>query len=101
MTNWRFTDATLRVIFRTLDDGRVESRLALPGDVADPPIPRTVPQEELDAQAARTYPKLVILMQMTPAQVNSWVDQNVLTLADAKDALKTLAIAVSVLARRL
>jgi len=36
---------------------------------------------------------------MTPAQVMTWVDNNINTLADAKDAIKTLAVAVGILAR--
>jgi len=38
---------------------------------------------------------------MTPAQVRAWVDANVTNLSQAQDAIKTLAIAVSILARRL
>ena len=65
----------------------------------DPPPPPT--QDELDAQASRNYAKLAALRAMTPAQVSSWVDANINNLADAKDALKTLAIAVGILARRI
>jgi hypothetical protein len=38
---------------------------------------------------------------MTPAQVQTWVTANVTNLAQAQDAIATLAIAVSILARRL
>lgn len=65
----------------------------------DPPPPPT--QDEIDATAAKTYGKLAALKGMTPAQVQAWVDANVSTLADVKDALKTLAIAASILARRI
>lgn len=66
-------------------------------------------QQDLDAvllphradEQARQYAKLRALAGMTPAEVKAWVDGNVTTFADAKDAIKTLAIAVSVLARRL
>lgn len=54
-----------------------------------------------DAQAARTYAKLVALRNMSPAQVQAWVTANVTNLAQARDAIETLAVAVSVLARRL
>ena len=54
-----------------------------------------------DLVAAKGYAKLRALSEMTPVQVQSWVEANVNSLADAKDALKTLAVAVSVLARRL
>lgn len=58
-------------------------------------------QEEQDANAARTYAKLAALRQMTPAQVQAWVAANVTNLAQAQDAIATLAIAVSILSRRL
>jgi hypothetical protein len=103
---WKFTDATRRVVWRTVGQ-QMESRLfdALdPEEQAgvlepDPPPPPT--QDELDAAEARQYAKLAALRAMTPAQVDAWVEANVNTLADAKDALKTLAIAVAILARRL
>jgi hypothetical protein len=55
-------------------------------------------QAALDAKA---YSKLAALTTMTPAEVQTWVQNNVNTLAEAKDAIKTLAVAVSILARRL
>jgi phosphoenolpyruvate-protein kinase (PTS system EI component) len=58
-------------------------------------------QDAQDAQDAKNYAKLQALATMTPAQIQAWVQANVNTLADAKDALKTLAIAVGILARRL
>ena len=67
-------------------------------DYVAPPVPT---QDELDALAAREYAKLKALVGMTPAQISTWVDANVTTLATIQDALKTLAIAVSVLGRRI
>ncbi len=58
-------------------------------------------QDEKDALDARSYAKLRALMQMTPAQVQAWVAANVTTLAQAQDAIATLAVAVSVLGRRI
>jgi len=58
-------------------------------------------QYKQDAQNAKQYAKLQALSSLTPAQIQSWVQANVNTLADAKDALKTLAVAVGILARRL
>lgn len=58
-------------------------------------------QSQQDAMDAKQYAKLQALSTMTPAQVQTWVQNNVNTLADAKDALKTLAVAVGILARRL
>lgn len=54
-----------------------------------------------DCDAARTHAKLKALSGMTPAQVHTWVTNNVTTLAAAQDAIATLAVAVSILARRL
>ena len=65
----------------------------------DPPPPPS--QDELDAQAARSYAKLNALKGMTPAQVDAWVENNVNTLAQAKDAIKTLSIGLAILARRI
>lgn len=67
-------------------------------DYIAPPVPT---QDEQDAEAARSYAKLRALMQMTPAQVQAWVAANVTNLAQAQDAIATLAIAVSVLIRKL
>ena len=58
-------------------------------------------KDEVDATAAKSYAKLTALRGMTPAQVQSWVAANVTNLAQAQDAIATLAIAVSILARRL
>lgn len=66
---------------------------------ADPPPAPT--QDELDAAAARQYAKLKALAGMTPAQVQAWCQANITDLVSARDAITTLAIAVSVLARRL
>lgn len=54
-----------------------------------------------DATAVKTYQKLVALKTMTPAEVQSWVQANVNTLADVKDAIKTLAVGVGFLARNI
>lgn len=103
--SWKYRDAARRIAERLLASGAVESCLAasLPeGTVIaepDPPPPPT--QDELDTEAARQYAKLQALRAMSPAQVSSWVDANITDLASAKDALKTLAIAVGILARRL
>lgn len=66
-----------------------------------PKIPLVPTRDEIDAVAAKQHAKLQALMSMTPAQVSGWVDANVTNLAQVQDAIKTLAIAVSVLARRL
>lgn len=58
-------------------------------------------QDVADSTAAKSYAKLTALRRMTPAQVQSWVAANVTNLAQAQDAITTLAIAVGILARRL
>lgn len=57
--------------------------------------------EAVNRQTTRAYPKLAALKSMSPAEVSAWVDANINTLADIKDALKTLAIAVAYLARKI
>ena len=87
------------------------------GDLCDgvnfsKPAPIPLTQEQIDAQAksakdkadaiaAKADAKLQALSAMTPTQVRAWVAANVSTLADAKDALATLAVCVSILARKL
>lgn len=64
-------------------------------DVANPPPT----QDQLDRIAANQYAKLIALRNMTPAQIQAWVTANVTDLATAKDAIMTLAVGLSVLAR--
>lgn len=72
------------------------------GNTPDPADPDPGPtQDQIDAAAAKAYAKLQALVGMTPAQVQAWVSANVTNLAQAQDAIATLAIAVAVLARRL
>lgn len=52
-----------------------------------------------DKTAVLAYNKLETLSEMTPAQIQAWVDANVTNLATAQDAIKTLAIGLSVLIR--
>ena len=54
-----------------------------------------------DSAAANANAKLIALRDMTPAQVQVWAAANITTMAQAQDAIATLAIAVSILARRL
>ena len=53
-----------------------------------------------DRTAAFAYNKLVALSDMTPAQIQTWITANVTNLAQAQDAIGTLAIGLSVLIRR-
>ena len=59
------------------------------------------PQSVQDAEDAKAYAPLAALANMTPAQVQSYIQANVTDLASAKAAIKTLAVAVGILARRL
>lgn len=54
-----------------------------------------------DAATAKADAKLSAMADMSPAQVRDWVTDNVKTLADAKDVLATLAVAVSMITKRL
>ena len=66
-----------------------------------PKAPTAAEKQSADAAAAKADAKVAALGEMTPAQVRAWVQANVSSLADAKDVLATLAVAVSVLARRI
>jgi hypothetical protein len=59
------------------------------------------PQSYVDSKAAREYAPLAALAAMTPQQVQSYINANVTDLASAKVALRTLAVAVAILARQL
>jgi len=72
-------------------------------DPADPPTAAELQliQDGIDAAAARMHTKLNALKAMTPAQVQTWVTNNVTNLTQAQDAIATLAIGMSILARRI
>lgn len=55
---------------------------------------------QTDRTAALQYQKLRTLAQMSPAQIQAWIDANVTNLATAQDAIKTLAVGLSILIRR-
>lgn len=74
----------------------------LPVETQDPiAITTQAAKDASDAANAKANAKLSALSAMTPAQVIAWVAANVTNLAQAQSAIETLAIAVSVLARRL
>lgn len=70
-------------------------------DGADYAAPPPASKDEIDVVAAKSYKKLEALSKMSPAEVQTWVAANVTNLAQAQDAIATLAIAVSVLIRKL
>lgn len=71
------------------------------GNTPDAYVPPPLIQDQQNDLDAKAYTKLQALMNMTPAQVQAWVQANVTNLAQAQDAITTLAIAVSRLARRI
>lgn len=71
------------------------------GNTPEPYVPPPLTQYQQNDLDAKNYAKLKALMNMTPAQVQAWVQANVTTLAQAQDAIATLAIAISRLARRI
>lgn len=85
---------------------------AVPDPIYDPILGRvferwaivdleTPTKAALDRLSAIQYTKLKSLRDMSPNQVEVWIDANIVDLNSAKDALKTLAIAISVLAKRI
>jgi hypothetical protein len=73
----------------------------------DPPTPEELAIETAEAKfkqdttEAKAYQKLKALSNMSPSQVSTWVEANVTNLNQAQDAIKTLAIGMSVLIRRI
>jgi hypothetical protein len=83
-------------------DGNTPDPAFTPEELAQQALDAIAAQKEHDdLVAAKAYAKLTALKNMTPAEIQTWTTANVTTLAQARDALTTLAIAVSILARRL
>ena len=59
------------------------------------------PQETKDLDSVRTHTLLVQLKNATPAQVETYVENHVTTLPEAKEVLKALAVAVGYLVRKI
>lgn len=100
MSILRFTLAQLPQAMAVLDPKFVAIDASGIRVFTGPDIPANL-VDDPDKEAARSYAKLRALAAMSPAQVQAWVGANVTTLAQAQDAIATLAIAVSVLARSL
>lgn len=72
------------------------------GNTAAPADPNPLPtKDQLDLAELKNYAKLNALKTMSPSEIVTWANANVTTLAQARDAITTLAVAVSILARRL
>lgn len=56
--------------------------------------------EQTDRAYVATNPALKALVTKRPAQIEAWVDANITDLASAKELLKQLTLAVSILAKR-
>lgn len=54
---------------------------------------------DADREFIKAYNKFTALVSMSPAQISTWVDNNVTNLAQAQEAIKTLAIICSYLGR--
>jgi phosphoenolpyruvate-protein kinase (PTS system EI component) len=89
--------------------GREIYALAIKGTVAQKPDPT---QDEIaakekrlkdiaDEEAAKSDQKLKAFTDMSPDEIRIWVSSNIKTQGDATDVIATLAVAVSVLTRRL
>lgn len=91
------------------ETGREIYALAVAGDVAPMPEPS---KDEMDAkakrlkdiadeEAAKADEKLQAFSGMSPDEVRAWIGKNVKDVSDVTDVLATLAVAVSVLTRKL
>ena len=112
MSNWKLTKDS-NIVFRINKDGSIDScfKSVLPQntiiDPADAPTQAEldsitrVAKDTQDIADAKMHAKLNALKAMSPAQVQAWVSSNVGNLPQVEDAIATLAIAVSILARRL
>ena len=109
-----YTDGGLNEQINALPQWAVDAVAARTKAVADaleaanaPPTAEQLAEQalrekhEADAATAKADAKLSALADMSPAQVREWVNAQVKTLADAKDVLATLAVAVSVITKRL
>ena len=93
------TEESGRAIYAEAVKGEVGERKRLTKEQTDHAA--KMAKIEADVQEANGDAKLSALADMSPAQVRAWVAANVANLADARDVLATLAVAVSVLSRRL
>lgn len=82
-------------------DSNLKAWLAAGNTMAPADPPPAPSQDELDLAAAKAYAKLQTLAGMTPAQVQAYVQANVTNIAQAQDAITTLAIAVALMWRRI
>lgn len=83
------------VDWRAFCEWRDEGNKALAAD----PLP-PAPVRDVDTVAPATHDELLGFKAMTPAELEQWVQKNVVDLPSAINAIKNLAIAVSILYRR-
>jgi hypothetical protein len=84
------------VDFKTYQQWLADGNTPLARDPDAPPS-----KDEVDVTTAKNYAKLTALKNMSPAEIQTWTTANVTTVAQCRDAITTLAVAVSILARRL
>lgn len=111
--NWKYTDATNTVAYRVLADGSVQSCLVSAisngtPDPADPPTPAQIAvatktiKDAADAAAANGDALVVLVAGLTPAQVDTLIDNRFPALTSLqRDVLKGYGKVLCVLARRL
>lgn len=66
----------------------------------EPDAPPQPTRDEIDAAAARADQEVMAIAAMTPAQAADWIEVNVTSIATAKMALRRMAKALCILARR-
>jgi len=90
-----------------VDRAELQAWLAAGGEILppDPPPPPTI--QELEAAAVRADPNLIALRDSTPDDVRAYLDARLANLTTAQGQanlladLKTIAVAVGILARRM
>lgn len=99
ITRYPYSDANIAIAEGTAQPRQVWINLPHEIVVLTGVDMQAAPYVEPDLAAVLRYAKLVALKGMTPAQVSTWVDANVTNLAQAQDAIKTLAIGLGYLIR--
>jgi len=86
--------------FRKMQEDLLAGENLLPAD-PPPALPPELVKLLADKEVAKQQARLQALADLSPSEVIAWVAKNVVTLADAKELLGALAVAVSILVRQL
>lgn len=98
---------TVQMIDGTALYEELQAFLAAGGQIAPAPEPPPPSMADLEAAAVRADPNLIALRDASPDAVRAYIDSHLANLATAqgqqnlRDDIKTLAVAVGILARRL